>query len=99
MASLGWKGLRCNKCNKLGHTANRCTKLERFSVPNARTMSCFHCGREGHIAKDCRRKQTYRGGVDKYTEIANKPPSKGWTRSGNDKRELSRNPAAAQRVK
>jgi len=42
--------LRCNKCNKLGHTANRCSIQDRFFVPNAKAInSCFDCGCEGHV--------------------------------------------------
>jgi hypothetical protein len=89
--------LRCNKCNKLGHTAIRCTNQDRFPVPNARTiMSCFNCGREGHIAKDCRRKPTYRSGVGRDTTNSKNAQGKGWIRSGNGERELSRNPTAAR---
>jgi len=60
--------LRCNKCNKLGHTANRRSIPERFPAPNVRAvMSCFNCGREGHIAKDCRRKPMFKAGVGRDT--------------------------------
>jgi len=113
--------LRCNKCNKFGHTAIRCTNPDRFPVPNARTiMSCFNCGREGHVAKDCRQRPTYkgsvgrdtddkfrsigrdtqyRGGVGRDTNDLSRAQGKGWIRSGNGERELSRNPTAARRVK
>jgi len=101
--------LRCNKCNKLGHTANRCLTSERFPAPNVRAvMSCFNCGREGHIARDCRRKPTFKTGVGRDTRCENgvgrdtnnvsKPPCKGWTRSGNGERELSSNQTAARRA-
>ena len=56
--------LRCNKCNKLGHTANKCSSSDRFPVANVKAvLSCFNCCRECHIAKDCRRRPTYKGGV------------------------------------
>jgi hypothetical protein len=64
-------------------------------------MSCFNCSCERHVANDCRQKPTYRGrvckdiehksGVSRGIDNLNKAQSKGWSRSGNDELELSRN--------
>ena len=61
--------LRCHKCNKLGHTANKCRSSEKFPHTRAwevneftevteltevtKIMSCFNFGHDGHIAKNC----------------------------------------------
>jgi hypothetical protein len=61
--------LRCNKCNKLGHAANKCLGSERCPIANAKAiLSCFSCVREGHIARDCRRRPTHKGSVGRDTE-------------------------------
>jgi hypothetical protein len=61
-------------------------------------MSCFNCGCEGYVAKDCRQKPPFKAGVgrdtqygngvSKDTDNVNKPPGKGWIRSGKSEREL-----------
>ena len=39
--------LRCNRSNKLGHAANRCSIQDRFPDSNAKAInSCFNCGRD-----------------------------------------------------
>jgi hypothetical protein len=43
--------LRCNRCNTLGHTANRCMS-SGIPTSNARIVaSCCNCGSDGHIAR------------------------------------------------
>jgi len=32
-------------------------------------LSCFNCGREGHVTKECRRNPTYKGSVGRDTDI------------------------------
>jgi len=31
-------------------------------------LSCFNCGRDGHVARDCRRRPTYKGSVGRDTD-------------------------------
>jgi Zinc knuckle. len=61
--------LRYNKCNKLGHKANRCLSSDRFPVANVKAvLSCFNYGCEDHVAKDCWRRPTYKDGVSRDTD-------------------------------
>jgi len=53
--------LRCSRCNRMGHAANRCIDLNKFSLTSVKTvLSCFNCGHEGHVAQNCRRRPTYK---------------------------------------
>jgi hypothetical protein len=74
--------LRCHKCNKLGHTANKCRSSEKFPHNRARElneftevtevtelMSCSACGRDGHVAKNCRQGTVWKKcGMKGHTE-------------------------------
>ena len=61
--------LRCSRCNRLGHVANKCTDFSKFSPSSVRTiLSCFNCGRDGHVAWDCRWRLTYKGSVGRDTD-------------------------------
>jgi len=75
--------LRCHKCGKLGHTANKCRSSEKFPHTRAwkfneftqvtvftEVMICFNCGRDGHFAKNCRQGSVCRKcGMGGHTEI------------------------------
>ena len=61
--------LRCKKCNKLGHTASRCSNSDKFPVANVKVvLSCFNCSCEGHVVKNCRRRPTHKGGFSRDTD-------------------------------
>jgi len=74
--------LRCHKCNKLGHTANKCRSSEKFPHTRPRElneftevtevtelMSCSTCGRDGHVAKNCRQGTVWKKcGMKGHTE-------------------------------
>ena len=72
--------LRCHKCSKLGHTANKCRSSEKFPHTRAgevdeftevtEVMSCFNCGHEGHVAKNCRQGTVCKKcGMTGHTEV------------------------------
>ena len=50
---------RCTICNRVGHTAEKCASKAGLPAANARAdkrvmsvMSCYNCGRSGHIARE-----------------------------------------------
>lgn len=56
-----FRPLKCFKCKKLGHTANRCkvvnmvdSSTDNSRQTNPRKIRCFRCGQEGHIVRFCR---------------------------------------------
>ena len=67
------------------------------STEVTQVVSCFKCGREGHVAKNCLQVSVCRKcGVKGHTEINCKVQNKGWTKSGNESREFVSNPRIAQ---
>jgi hypothetical protein len=58
----GGNTIRCTICNSLGHTASKCASKDRFPPANARAVmsvvSCYKCGRAGHLARYCRQGTT-----------------------------------------
>ncbi|XP_031334079.1 serine/arginine-rich splicing factor RS2Z32-like [Photinus pyralis] len=45
--------VRCIRCWEVGHTAARCTGVDRSAL-------CFNCGKSGHQARDCKEEPTCR---------------------------------------
>jgi len=102
--------LRCHKYSKFSHTANKCRSIEKFPHTCAgevneftevteviEIMSCFNCGREGHVAKNCRQgtvcKQCgMKGHIQNTFGVLNT----GWTKSEIEGREFVSNPRTTQ---
>jgi hypothetical protein len=60
--------LRCNRCNKLGHANSRCTSADKSPFASVKAvLSCFNCGCEVHVARDCRRRPMDKSGVGRHT--------------------------------
>jgi hypothetical protein len=88
--------LRCYKCNKLGHRLINAEAVRNFltavhgsymSLLRLLSLSCFTCGCDGHVAKNCRQetvcKKCYMKG---HTENNCRVQNKYWTKSGNEAR-------------
>jgi hypothetical protein len=60
--------LRCNRYYRPGHVASKCIELSKVSPSIVNSfLSCFNCGREGYIARNCR-KSTRKVGIGRDTE-------------------------------
>ena len=105
--------LRCHRCKKLGHTADKCRSNEKFPHTGAREvneftavnevteiMSCFNCGRNGHVAKNCHDGTVCKQcGMNGHTENNCRVQNRYWTKSGNKGREFVSNPQTTQAKK
>lgn len=52
--------VRCQYCNRKGHTARECRSINGRPKGESRsreTRECWYCHRKGHLAKDCRKKK------------------------------------------
>jgi hypothetical protein len=50
-ASARGPPLRCNRCHKLGHTANKCLSSSLNPSANIKAINCSYCGRDGSDLK------------------------------------------------
>jgi hypothetical protein len=88
-----WEVNKLNEVNKFGevNNFNEFTQVNEFSDVNEVTevMSCFKCGRDSHIAKNCRQGWVCRkGGMKGHTESNCRVQNKDWTKSENGFRGL-----------
>jgi len=61
--------LRCSRCNRLEHAANKCTDFSLYPLASVKAvLSCFNCGREGHVARNCRWRPTHKDGIGRHTQ-------------------------------
>jgi hypothetical protein len=56
-ASARGPPLRCNRCHKLGHTANKCLSSSLNPSANMKAINCLYCRRDGHDTHGCWQRQ------------------------------------------